>query len=72
MQKISMKLIQALQKRVLQRTRSYDTEVPEQLRVTDEGKEEALEISRKQGQVEELTRKMAEKLDKDGGSGGGR
>jgi hypothetical protein len=59
-----LKLIQALQKRVHKRTVAYDTEVPEQLRVTEEAKDTAGEISRKQGRVEELTRKLAIKLDK--------
>ena len=59
-----LKLIQKLQKRVLKRTQAYDTSVPEQLRVTEEAKDEAHEISRKQGKVERLTRKLANKINK--------
>jgi len=59
-----LKLIQKLQKRVLKRTQNYDIAVPEQLRVADEAKDEALEISRKQGKVESLTRKLANKINK--------
>ena len=44
--------------------------MPEQLRVTEEGQNEALEISRKQGQVEDLTRRLAEKLSKANKGGG--
>ncbi|MCA8957801.1 MAG: hypothetical protein KDC87_17125 [Planctomycetes bacterium] len=60
-----LKLIQKLQKRVLKRTQSYDTSVPEQLRVTEDAKDEAMEISRKQGKVEGLTRKLANKINKE-------
>lgn len=60
-----LKLIQKLQKRVLARTQKYDTQTPKQLRVTDDAKAEAGEISRKQGKVETLTRKMANKLNKE-------
>ena len=60
-----LKLIQKLQKRVLKRTQTYDKAVPEQLRVTDEAKDEAKEISRKQGKVEKLTRKLANKINKE-------
>ena len=60
-----LKLIQKLQKRVLKRTQNYDKSVPEQLRVTEEAKDEAFEISRKQGKVEKLTRKLANKINKE-------
>ncbi len=59
-----LKLINKLQKRVLKRTQNYDTSIPEALRVTEEAKDEALEISRKQGKVESLTRKLANKINK--------
>lgn len=59
-----LKLIQKLQKRVLKRTQEYDKSVPKQLRVTEEAKDEAHEISRKQGRVEDLTRKLANKINK--------
>ena len=60
-----LKLIQKLQKRVLKRTQTYDTAIPKQLRVTEEAKDEAGEISRKQGKVEKLTRKLANKINKE-------
>lgn len=59
-----LKLIQKLQKRVLKRTQDYDISVPKQLRVTEEARDEAREISRKQGRVESLTRKLANKINK--------
>ena len=59
-----LKLINKLQKRVLKRTQSYDAAIPEALRVTEEAKDEALEIARKQGKVESLTRKLANKINK--------
>lgn len=60
-----LKLIQKLQKRVLKQTQNYDKSVPEQLRVTEEAKDVAFEISRKQGKVEKLTRKLANKINKE-------
>jgi hypothetical protein len=59
-----LKLVQALQKRVYRRTVEYDGQVPEPQRATEENKDAAGEISRKQGRVEELTRKLAIKLNK--------
>ncbi|MHC4516404.1 MAG: hypothetical protein ACYS5W_22285 [Planctomycetota bacterium] len=61
-----LKLIKMLQERVHKRTKRYDQDVPKQLRVTEEGKEEAVEISRKQGKVEKLTRKLANRINKEG------
>jgi hypothetical protein len=60
-----LKLVQALQKRVAKQTKAYDKQVPAQMRVTEEAKGEATEISRKQGRVEDLTRKLASRLNKD-------
>ncbi len=60
-----LKLIQKLQKRVLKRTQAYDKAVPEQLRVTEEAMDEAGEIARKQGKVVKLTRKLANKINKE-------
>ena len=60
-----LKLIQKLQKRVLKRTKAYDVAVPEQLRVTEDARDEAMEISRKQGKVQNLTRKLANKINKE-------
>ena len=59
-----LKLIKKLQQRVHKRTKTYDVAVPEQLRVTEEAKDEAIEISRKQGRVEDLLRKLANKINK--------
>jgi len=59
-----LKLIQALQKRVLKKTEAYDAEVPEPLRDTEEAKDEADQISSKQGKVKELTRALAVKINK--------
>lgn len=64
-----LKLIMFLQQRVADRTKSYDTDVPQQLRVTEQAAEEALGISRKQGQVEDLTRKLAVKINKENQGG---
>lgn len=61
-----LKLILGLQKRVHKRTVSYDTQIPEQLRVTEEATAEADEIARKQGRVKQLTRKLAVKINKEG------
>lgn len=54
-----------LQKRVYKRTKAYDLAVPKQVRVTEEARDEAVEISRKQGKVEGLTRKLANKINKE-------
>lgn len=56
-----LKLLRGLQERVAKRTKQYDTEVPEPMRVTEEAKDEVTEIARKQGRVEDLTRKLANK-----------
>ena len=60
-----LKLIQALQKKVAKQTKDFDGQVPEQMRVTEEAKNEAAEIAKKQGRVQELTRKFANKMSKD-------
>ena len=60
-----LKLIAALQKKVAKQTKDYDTQVPEQMRVTDEAKGEASGIAKKQARVTDLTRKFANKLSKD-------
>lgn len=59
-----LKLIKAMQEKVSKRTLEYDTQVPEQLRVTEDAREEARGLSKKQGRVEELTRKLADRLNK--------
>jgi hypothetical protein len=65
------KMIRAQQKRVNRRTEGYDKDIPVALRVTEDGKAEAKVISEKQSRVEELTRKLATKLNKDENAGGG-
>ncbi len=59
-----LKLIKAMQEKVSKRTLEYDTQVPEQLRVTEDAREDARGLSKKQGRVEELTRKLADRLNK--------
>ena len=54
-----------MQKRVYKRTASFDEEVPQALRATEEASDEASEISRKQGKVKELTRALAIKINKE-------
>ena len=65
-----LKLVQALQKRVHKRTKQYDQERSEQDTATEEAHAEAAKISVKQGRVEELTRKLADKVNKLDGAGG--
>ncbi len=57
-------MIQKLQKIVAKRTKEFDGTTPEALRVTEDAKTGAAEISRKQGRVEDLTRKLANQLNK--------
>ena len=54
-----------MQKRVYKRTVSFDEEVPQALRSTEEATDEASEISRTQGKVKELTRALAVKINKE-------
>ena len=56
-----LKLIKKLQERVAKRTKDYDKTVAQAMRETEEAKDEAKEISGKQGRVEDLTRKLANK-----------
>jgi hypothetical protein len=57
-------MLKLLEEKVAKRTLEYDKQVPEQLRVTDDARDEAREIARKQGRVEDLTRKLADRLNK--------
>lgn len=59
-----LKMLKMLQEKVAKRTFQYDTQVPEQLRVTEEARDEAKEIAKKQSRVEDLTRKLADRLNK--------
>ncbi len=60
-----LKLIQKMQKRVYQRTKAYDEKVAEDARKSPEAIAEAKELSRKQGRVTEMTRKLANKINKE-------
>lgn len=51
--------------RVNERTKRYDGEVPEALRSTDEARDEASALARKQEQVEEMMRRMAIQMNKE-------
>ncbi len=64
-----LKLVMIKQKRVNRRTKEFDSSVPDQLRVTDEAKAESRDMARQQGIVEELLRKMADKMSKEGEDG---
>jgi hypothetical protein len=59
-----VKLIQAMQKAVNRRTAAFDGAVPAPARAAAEARDEAAEIARKQARVEDLTRKLAVKLEK--------
>lgn len=53
------------QERVNKRTKQFDREVPDAKRDTDEARDRADELSRKQGKVEALLREMARRLSKE-------
>ena len=57
-------MIQAMMKRVHSKTEAYDNEVPVALRETEEAADEASQISKKQGKVKELTRALAQKINR--------
>ncbi|MEZ5966719.1 MAG: hypothetical protein R3F56_22970 [Planctomycetota bacterium] len=59
-----LKMIQQLQKLVAKQTKDYDGRVTPEQREGDEGKAMAKQISVKQGRVEDLTRKLANQLNK--------
>ena len=58
-------MIRYLQERVNKRTKEYDEGMPLAMRETDDAKDEAKELSRKQGKVRDLTRKLATKLNQE-------
>jgi hypothetical protein len=60
-----LKLIMIKQKRVNKSTSEFDKAVPEASRETDAAKARAEQLSRQQGQVEDLMRRVAQKQDKD-------
>lgn len=57
-------MIQKLQKLVAKQTKDWDTNVPAERRVEADAKTGAQVLSRKQGKVEDLTRKLANQLNK--------
>jgi len=59
-----LKLLLNKQKRVNRRTAEYDAAIPEQMRVTEEARDEALQISRKERWVKEMTRKLGDLINK--------
>lgn len=64
-----LKLVMIKQKHVNRRTAEYDENNPEDARRAEAGQEQATEISRQQGVVEDLLRKMAAKMAKDAQGG---
>jgi hypothetical protein len=64
-----LKLVMIKQKRVNRRTQEFDNAVPDQLRDTEEARAEAQDLAEKQSVVEELLRKMADKMSKEGEAG---
>lgn len=59
-----LKMIQQLQKLVAKQTKDYDVRVAPEQREGAEAKATAQQLSRKQGRVEDLTRKLANQLNK--------
>jgi len=57
-----LKLIQKMQQIVAKATKEYDGRVPAERRTEADAKASAQALSRKQGKVEDLTRKLADKL----------
>lgn len=57
-------MIQQLQKLVAKQTKDYDARVALEQREGAEGKTQAQQLSLKQGRVEDLTRKLANQLNK--------
>ena len=58
-------MIRYLQERVNKRTTEYEEGVPAIMRETEDARAEAVELSKKQGKVRDLTRKLATKLNKE-------
>jgi len=59
-----LKMIQQLQRLVAKQTKDYDGRVAQDQRETADAKVAAQQLSRKQGRVEDLTRKLANQLNK--------
>ena len=58
-------MIRYLQERVNKRTLEYEEGVPAIMRETEDARAEAVELSKNQGKVHDLTRKLATKLSKE-------
>ena len=67
-----LKMLKLLQTRVNRVTKDYEQGTPEVMRETDDAKADAASLSKKQVRVRDLTRKLALKLNQEGGAGGGR
>jgi hypothetical protein len=67
-----LKMLKLLQTRVNRVTKDYEQGTPEVMRETDDAKADAASLSKKQARVRDLTRKLALKLNQEGGAGGGR
>lgn len=65
-----LKMIRFLQERVNKRTKDLDG-IPAALKETDDAKAEAAELSSRQGKVQDLTRKLANKLNHENHAGEG-
>ena len=59
-----LKMIQKMQKLVAKQTKEFDAKVPADRRAEGDAKAGATSLSRKQGRVEDLTRKLANQLNK--------
>jgi hypothetical protein len=57
-------MIQKMQQLVARHTKEFDAKVPADQRAGGEAKAGAAALSRKQGRVEDLTRKLANQLNK--------
>ncbi|GDY01828.1 hypothetical protein LBMAG49_11570 [Planctomycetota bacterium] len=67
-----LKMLKLLQTRVNRVTKDYEQGTPEVMRETDDAKADAASLSKKQARVRDLTRKLALKLNQEGGAEGGR
>jgi hypothetical protein len=66
-----LKMLHYLQERVNKATKEHDAK-PEAQRVADDGLAASGVIAKKQGRVQDLTRRLAEKLGKENDTEGGR
>ncbi|MFO1054144.1 MAG: hypothetical protein U1F36_18155 [Planctomycetota bacterium] len=61
-----LRLVMIKQKRVNKQTEDFDKAVPDAQRRSTDSQDRATELSRQQGRVEDLMRRMATKMEKDG------